>query len=344
MKDTTTMTEIVLPGIVEPELLEVRTVQIPHPGAGQALVRIDATGVSFAEQSMRLGRYPGQPKFPFVPGYDLVGTVSQVGEHADPTLVGRRVAAATKTTGWATYAVRDADTLITIPDAVDAVTAEAVVVNGITAWQMLHRSARVKRGGTILVHGAGGGVGNVLAQVAIAGGIRVIGTSSPRAHEALRRQGVEPVDYDDDDLEGVVRRLSPRGVDAAFDHLGLVSAKRSHRMLAPRGTLVVYGTAVDKDSDASVVGLFIELLGWVMRKTLTPDGHRVSFYDFWGGSRRAPKRFRRRQRTDLTAVMNLVEAGEVTPRIAARFPLERAAEALRLAESHTADGKVVLEP
>src|SRR3954470_17509404 len=91
------MTEVVLPGIVEPEGLLLRSRPLPEPGPGQALIRVEASGVSFAEQGMRRGRYPGQPRFPFVPGYDLVGAVAAVGEGTDPALLGTRVAALPKT-------------------------------------------------------------------------------------------------------------------------------------------------------------------------------------------------------------------------------------------------------
>src|SRR3954471_18084234 len=93
---TTTTTEIVLPGLVEPDGLRVEHRELPRPGAGEALVRVEASGVSFAEQQMRRGKYYDQPPFPFVPGYDVVGTVLEAG---DPALVGQRVAAMTKIGG-----------------------------------------------------------------------------------------------------------------------------------------------------------------------------------------------------------------------------------------------------
>ncbi len=93
-------TEIVLPGIGEPETLQVRQRELPALAAGEVMVRIEATGVSFAEQSMRRGRYPGQPKFPFVPGYDMVGVVVALGPHVTGVKVGQRVAALTKIGGW----------------------------------------------------------------------------------------------------------------------------------------------------------------------------------------------------------------------------------------------------
>lgn len=114
------LTEVVLPGVVQPDGLIVHQRMIPVPEKGQVLVQMLATGVSFAEQAMRRGRYPGQPKFPFVPGYDLVGVVTATGPHVDPALVGRRVAAVTKTGGWSTHPLLDARDVIPIPDELDA--------------------------------------------------------------------------------------------------------------------------------------------------------------------------------------------------------------------------------
>lgn len=140
---------------------------------------MEATGVSFAEQQMRRGRYYDQPAFPFVPGYDLVGRVLATGAGVDPALAGQRVAALVKVGGWASHVVLDADDAVRVPEGLTAAEAETVVVNGITAWQMLHRKARVRTGQTVLVHGAGGGVGSVLVQLARAAGVKVIGTASP---------------------------------------------------------------------------------------------------------------------------------------------------------------------
>src|SRR5689334_9044838 len=127
--DATELTEIVLPGVVEPEGLLVRRRPMPRPGPGQALVRMEATGVSFAEQQMRRGRYYDQPPFPFVPGYDTVGTVVATGAGVDAGLTGRRVAALLKTGGWSSHLLVDAADLVDVPAGVTAVQAETVVVN-----------------------------------------------------------------------------------------------------------------------------------------------------------------------------------------------------------------------
>lgn len=158
-------------------------------------------------------------------------------------LIGTQVAAVTKTGGWATHVLIAADTLVPVPSALDSALVETVLVSGVTAWQMLYRKARVKAGQTILVHGANGGVGSVLSQIAVHGGIRVIGSAAPRHHDALRALGVEPVDYNAPDLAQRIRALAPEGVNAAFEHVGLGSARMSYRLLARGGALISYGNA-----------------------------------------------------------------------------------------------------
>lgn len=340
-----TLTEVVLPGITEPGGLIVRQRPVPAPGPGQALVEMLATGVSFAENAMRRNRYPGQPKFPFVPGYDLVGTVTAVGPGTDPALAGRRVAAVTKTGGWSTHVLLDARDLVPVPDRLDPAEIETILVNGITAWQMLHRKARVKRGGTILVHGASGGVGLILVQLARQAGLRVIGTASPRNHPVLRELGAEPVDYHDPALASRVRDLAPGGVDAVFDNLGGPSFRRSFGQLAPGGTLAGYGIASQLDDTNNMILAFIGILCRFAWWSLVPNrGRRAMFYNFWGGKLIRPGSFRRRLAADLTSVIRLLEARTITPHIAARLPLTEASQALTLAGARTAHGKVVLLP
>ncbi|MEV7508972.1 medium chain dehydrogenase/reductase family protein [Streptomyces sp. NPDC090085] len=341
---TTELIEIVLPGKVEPEGLELHRRALPAPAAGQVVVAVEATGVSFAEQQMRRGRYYDQPPFPFVPGYDLVGTVQAVGEGVDTRLVGRRVAALTKTGGWASHIVLDAADAVEVPAGVGAVDAETAVVNGITAWQMLHRKARIRPGRTVLVHGANGGVGTVLVQLALAAGARVIGTASPRHHDALRALGVIPVDYRSGDVPARVRALAPEGVDAVFDHVGGEGVVGSWRLLKRGGTLVSYGTAATRDDEGSGAWPVLKLLGRVWLWNWLPNGRSAYFYNVWAGRAYAKGRFRARLRADLTEVFTALQRGEITARVAAELPLVRAAEAMRLAESGTVAGKVVLVP
>ncbi|MCX5562355.1 medium chain dehydrogenase/reductase family protein [Streptomyces sp. NBC_00038] len=341
---TTSVTEIVLPGTVEPDGLEVRTRDLPAPAKGQVVLRMDATGVSFAEQQMRRGTYYDQPPFPFVPGYDLVGTVTAVGPEANATLVGRRFAAVTKTGAWASHLLIDAADLMPVPDEVDAAAAETVLVNGITAWQMLHRVAKVRTGGTVVVLGANGGVGSTLVQLARHAGITVIGTASERHHATVRALGATPVDYRDPHMYDRIRELAPDGVDAVFDHVGGAGIEQSWQLLRRGGALVSYGSAATKDNEGKsqlpVLKLFARLTAW----NSLPNGKSAQFYNFWAGKRRCHTSWQQRMNEDLTQVLRLVADGALTPQIAAKIPLSDAASALTLAESRTVAGKIIIFP
>jgi NADPH2:quinone reductase len=340
---TGTVTEVVLPGPVDPDGIQVRTRPTRPAGPGQVVLAMEAAGVSFAEQQMRRGKYYDQPPFPFVPGYDLVGRAVSVGEGVPRDLLGRRFAVLTKTGAWADRVTVDAGDLTAVPESVDSAEAETFVVNGITAWQMLHRLAKVRPGHTVLVHGANGGVGSTLVQLARIAGARVVGTASAKHHDAVRALGATPVDYRAPDMRDRLRAHAPQGYDAVFDHVGGEGIVDSYRLLAPRGTLVSYGTAATRDvrgsSKAPVLKLFARLMLW----NALPNGKGAHFYNIWAGRRRLDT-FRATLRADLSQVLALLADGELVPQVAARVPLAEVAEAVRLAESGTVVGKVVLVP
>lgn len=150
----------------------------------------------------------------------MVGIVIALGPQVTTVTVGQRVAAVTKVGGWADHIVLPATHLVPVPDGVDAAAAETAVVNGVTAWQLLHRLAKVRAGQTVLVHDAAGGVGGLLVQLACLAGARVIGTASAGKQDVIRALGAEPLDYRAVDLVAQVRARTPGGVDAVFDHLG----------------------------------------------------------------------------------------------------------------------------
>src|SRR3954452_24153477 len=306
MTSDVSATEVVLPGQVEPDGFQLRRRVLPAPAAGQVLVTLEATGVSFAEQAMRRGRYPGQPKFPFVPGYDLVGTVTAIGAGVDGALVGQRVAAMTKTGGWASHALLEAVDVVPVPAGLDPGEVETLVVSGLTAYQMLHRWAKVRAGQTVLIHGVNGGVGTTLTQLARHAGVRVIGTSSPRHHAALRELGVLPIDYNDPDLAARVRELAPDGVDAVFDHIGGKSIARSWSLLAKGGTLVSYAMLAET---GPLIPAFVALFARLAWLNALPNGRRAGFFDVWGGKLLRPKRFRSNLHQDLSTVFSLLSDG-----------------------------------
>jgi NADPH:quinone reductase-like Zn-dependent oxidoreductase len=342
--------EIVMPGKVEAEALVARERELATPAAGQARVEVEAAGVSFAEVQMRRGRYPGQPAFPFVPGYDLVGRVREVGAGVDRALLGARVAAMTEHGAWATQVILDAADLIPVPETLDAGAIESLVVNGVTAYKMLHRVARVRSGQTVVITGAAGGVGTVLLQLARLAGVRAIGTCSAAQADAVRALGGEPIDYRSDDVLAAVRRLAPDGVAAVFDHVGGDSLKRSFAMLARGGTLVSYGNASTRDATGSAWAPIVRNMVRAMMWNLLPGGRRVRIFDVWGrsslGANRVfrPGRFRAELRADLDRVLDLLGRGELSAQVARRVPLRDAGRALAEHERGGLVGKIVLVP
>lgn len=327
------ITQVVMPCPGEPEVLALRQAALPEPGPGQVRVRVEATGVAFAEVQMLRGRYYAQPRFPFVPGYDLVGRVEAVGPRVDLP-VDARVAAMTRTGAWADAVVVPAKHLVSVPEEVDAAEVVALITNGVTAWQMLHRVARVGAGQTVVVHGAAGGVGTLLVTLAVRAGARVIGTASAGKHGAVRALGAVPLDYRQADLAAQVRRLALEGATAVFDHVAGPGLRESWRMLGRKGTLVVYGSAGTMDAKGWRLAPFLPVVGRVIGSTFVP-GRRVTLYAI---------SHRRHFRSDLVTVLNLLAKREIQPEIAARLPLTDAAKALRMLVDRRAVGKIVLLP
>jgi synaptic vesicle membrane protein VAT-1 len=332
--------EIVLTGEGGPEMLRVADGDAPMPGRGEVRVRVEASGVSFAEVQMLRRRYPLQPKFPFVPGYDLVGTVTEVGAGVSGVRVGERVAALTRTGAWRTHVVVRATTVVPVPAALDSGTAAAVVMNGVTAWQMVHQAAKVRAGQTVLVHGASGGVGTLLVRLARMAGARVLGTASAAKHDLLRSLGAEPIDYRSENVPARVRELAPGGVDAVFDHVGGKGLAESYEMLADGGVVINYGSASTLRDEGHwlkpYLGTIRLVVGWQVEKLLGRGrGRRMRIYYVKAGERFTEA---------LTQVFALVVDGELDPPIAARYPMDKAAEALRiLVDGEATGGKILLE-
>jgi NADPH:quinone reductase-like Zn-dependent oxidoreductase len=335
--------EMVLRGVGEPESIEATRRELPAPGPGQAIVRMAATGVSFAEQSMRRGVYYDQPRFPFVPGYDLVGTIEALGDPASGLQVGQRVAALTKIGGWAQRVLLETGDLVPVPDGVSAEDAETVIVNGLTAWRVLHRTIRPSAGQTIVVFAAGGGVGSVLVQLARQAGLRVIGTAGPSQQQRLRDMGAIPIDYRSEDVPARVRELAPGGVAAVVDNVGGAGIVDSWRLLAPGGTLVSLSDMGMRDAKHPMAR-FLKHFGRLLMWNALPNGKRARMFNLWAGHRLHLDRFRVDLRTDLTELFGLLAEGSLVAPIDSRYPLSQTAAALRRAEAGGLSGKVIILP
>lgn len=341
--------EVVFPGLIEPAGVEVHERSLRAPGPGEVVVAMEATGVSYAEISMLRGRYPGQPAFPFVPGYDIVGRVLAVGPGVDRTLEGKRVATMTGFGAWADFVLLRVEELVVVPDELDPAEVDALIVNGVTAFKMLHRVARVRSGQTIVVLGAGGGVGTLLVQLARLAGVDVIGTCKPAQRGAVEALGARVVDYTRGKVLEDLRDLAPNGVDAVFDHVGGDSLRSSYAVLRPGGILINYGNTSLADKTTSMTVAFLGFFALKLLWSLRPGGRRMTFFDVWGrGTLGAdkmfrPRRFWREFREDLGQLVQLLGTGRLKPQVAQRLPLQSAAAALAAHKRGGFTGKIVLE-
>ena len=323
---------VMLPRVGGPDVLRVVDLPLPKPGPRQLRVRIRAAGVGSTDLMMLEGFYSYAPPMPFVPGYEIAGVVDAVGAEVRNFRIGQRVAALTLHGGFAEYIVREAEHFIPIPDAVSDIQAAAVVLNYVTAWQMLHRVAKVRRGQTALVTGAGGGVGTAVLQLLRLAGVKAYGAASPAKHAAIRALGATPIDYRQGRLDRLVRTVESDGVDIVFDAVGGSNVTPCIKALHAGGILVGFGFMNVKSKFATLASIANVQLGARLR------GRRGAFYGITMLYRKDPKPLRE----DLPKVFALIEDGSINPLIDAVFPLLSAREALQRLAAGTATGKIVL--
>lgn len=321
-------------------ILEQLERRLPRPGSGEVRVAIEAAGVAYADIVMRRGMYSGQ-SLPVTPGYDFVGRVEAVGPDVQEFTVGQRVAGVTVTGSYTTRRNVNAQWLVPAPENADAAKLVAVVLNGLTAWQMFHRIANPEVGEWILVHGAGGGVGSLLLDLAKIAGVRAIGTASADKAGVIRDRGGEPIEYGRDDVVARVREISKVGVVAAFDHIGGIHFKRkSMAALCPGGVGVLYGgydaTRGGKVNLLAIADILVNTGFSSFRLFGRSQGVVGYSVPHWRDSR--PSAYRQ----DLAAVLELVGNGTLSPLIGATFPLSEAAKAHRALETRSVAGKIVL--
>jgi NADPH:quinone reductase-like Zn-dependent oxidoreductase len=327
MTSEPTMTQIVFDKPGGPEQLTVQQEPMPVPGPAQVLVRVEAAGVAFNDITTRQGRSPG--RLPRVLGFDMVGEVVALGEQVTSVSVGQRVAALLGTGGYSAYVALDAGRVIGVRSDVDAAEVDALVLNYVTAWQLLHRVAKVAAGQSILVIGAAGGVGSALLELAKLDGITVYGTSSPARREIVEAAGGHWLaDTADASTE----------VDAVFDPVGGPSLRDSRRATRAGGVAVSFGFSFTVAAGHSkYVGL--ARTAWALvRARLTP-GPGVRLYRIEDSYRKHPDNYRE----DLNRLVELLADGLIKP-VVTRLPLTEAAEAHRRLEAREVAGKLVLIP
>ncbi len=321
-----------------PEVLQQVERDVPEPGPGEVRILVRYCGVGFTDVIMRLGYYPYAPRIPFAPGYEILGLVESTGPGVQGFTKGDRVVALTVTGGYSSCMLVPADDLLPAPDDLDDREATAVILNYVTAYQMLHRAAEVRAGQSVLFSGASGGVGTALLQLGRVAGLEMYGTTSRPDDPVIEANGGIPINYRTGHVAREVRRKSSgRGVDAAFDGIGGSFFWICRASLAPGGRLISYGfTGGIRNGKSDMIATMGGLASLAAGKLLM--GRRSRFFGVTALYRQTRAPFRE----DLPVVFSLLRAGRIKPRIAEVLPLSAARRAHELLERGGVKGKLLL--
>jgi NADPH:quinone reductase len=311
-----------------PEVLAYEDVPVPEPRAGEARVKIEASGVNFIDIYHRTGLYPMNR--PCILGSEGAGVVDEVGEGVTEVKQGDRVAYAMIPGSYAEYAVVPAGKLVSVPDDIDAKSAAGIMLQGMTAHYLTHSAYPLQKDETALIHAAAGGVGLLLVQLAKMLGARVIGTVSTQAKADLVRQaGADGIVlYTQADFLAEAKRITNgQGVHVVYDSVGATTFEKSLDCLRARGYLVLFGqssgpVAAFDPAKLAVKGSLFLTRPSLAHYTLT----RAELL---------------RRATDLFAWM---QAGKLKLRIEKSLPLQDASEAQQLLEKRRTTGKLILVP
>lgn len=320
-----------------PGCLRIVDLPRPTPGPGEVRVRVLASSINYTETLIRRHLYPqtARYKVPFVMGYDVVGEIDEIGPEASGFAIGDRVADMTVTGSNATYRTLKARDLTRVPADIDPAEAATLILSWTTAYQMLHRSARVGRGQRILMHGAGGAVGQALLSLARLAGIEAWGGAHTQYAELIRDLGAHPVDYSREDFTHAL----PGGFDVIFDGIGEDAYRRSFAALKPGGLLVAIGYSAGAEAKQGMLQALANIARLYLWG-LMPKGKRTRFYSINAMRARHPDWFKQ----DLAHLFELLKEGRIRPSVAERISFYEVADAHRRLEAGGLQGKIVLCP
>jgi NADPH:quinone reductase-like Zn-dependent oxidoreductase len=318
-----------------PDELEVIDAPLPTARRGEVRVRVLASGIEYTDSLIRRHLYPqtGLRRPPFVMGYDVVGEIDQVGAGVSGFRVGDRVADMTVLGSNAAYRTLRADHLTRVPAHVDPAEAATLILSWMTAYQLLHRAARVQLGQRVLVHGAAGAVGQAVIVLGRLAGLEMWGTARAENAALVRELGATPIDYRREDFT----RVLPGGFDVVVDGVGEDGYRRSLAALKPGGQLVAIGYSAGVQAKRSL----LTMLGWIARLYLWRSGGRRAFFYSINVMRALHSAW---FREDLERLFGLLASGAIRPRVAERIPFDGVAEAHGRLEAGGLKGKLVLCP
>jgi NADPH:quinone reductase-like Zn-dependent oxidoreductase len=281
---------------------------------------------------MRHGLYSGVPPLPYSPGYDIVGVIDSCGADVTQWKTGELVAAITQTGGYSRYIVLLESDLVRVPAELDPAEAVSLILNYTTAYQLIHRIARLRQGESMLIHGAAGGVGTAALQLGSLLGLKMFGTASKPKHDLVSALGGIPIDYRTEDFS---QRAA--GVNAVFDPIGGRNWLRSYRTLRKGGQFIGYGMSAAIEGGRRNMVLAVASFAWLGLMGLAP-GKSARWYNIMTEKKKHPDWFRE----DLSRLLVMLQERTIHPVIAERLPLRDAARAHRLLESASVSGKIVL--
>jgi NADPH:quinone reductase len=321
----------------DPDGLEVIDARLPTAGRGEVLVRVLASSLEYTDTLIRRHVYPqtAARRPPFVLGYGVVGQVDQLGDGVRDFQVGDRVADMTVLGSNADYRTLQAGHLTRVPAGVDPAEAATVILSWTTAYQLLHRAARVQPGQRVLVQGAAGAVGQALLVLGKIARLELWGTGRGEHASLIRELGATAIDYQREDFT----RLVPGGFDVVFDGVGEDGYRRSFAALKRGGLLCAYGYSAGVQEQRRMLAMLM----WIGRLYLwrwLPGGKRARFYSINVMRARHPSYFRE----DLERLFGLLAARSIQPRVAERISFDEVIEAHRRLEAGGLKGKLVLCP
>ena len=281
---------------------------------------------------MRRGLYSGVPPLPYSPGYDIVGVIDSCGSGVTQWKQGDVVAALTKTGGYSRYIVLPESQPVRVPAGLDPAEAVSLVLNYTTAYQLIHRIAKLGEGDSVLIHGAAGGVGTAALQLGRLDGLKMFGTASKAKHDLVATLGGIPIDYRNEDF---VARAT--GVDAVFDPIGGRNWPRSYRALGKGGRFVGYGMSAAIAGGRRNILLAGASFAWLAFAGILP-GKSAVWYNITTEKKNHPERFRE----DLSRLLEMLREKTISPVVAERLPLRGAGRAHELLERASVSGKIVL--
>ena len=320
-----------------PDELEVVDAPLPTAGRGEVRVRVLASGLEYTDVLIRRHLYPQtmRRRPPFVMGYDVVGEIDQLSDGVRAFQLGDRVADMTMVGSNAAYHTLRADRLTRVPAGLDPAEAATLILSWTTAYQLLHRAARVQQNQRVLVQGAAGAVGQALLVLGSLAGLQLWGTARA-AHAALIRDlGATPIDYQREDF----RRALPDGFDVVFDGIAQDGYRRSFAALKSGGLLCAYGYSAGVQAQRRMATMLMWIAHLYLWRWL-PGGKRARFYSINLMRAQHPAWFRE----DLERLFGLLASGAIRPRVADQVSFDRVAEAHRRIEAGGLDGKLVLCP